>query len=293
MNIEQIREQLSTYDGSFPQEALLAARAQWGDLYPHLKTLMTEFTQTESLTEPETNLLFLGVHLLADQKEYSAFEPLLALCDKDDMDSALDELLGDAVTSSLPTLFYILSQGQYLPLIKLIKSNKAGVFVKSSAVCALFALYEYKHISYAQLNAELPGIITEFKACKDAFNLTCLATMCLTFGFNEVAHTFNGLVKKGYLDESVTELESIEHWDASTYTDKQNQLNYITNDFDIMSLKSWASYTHPNEAPYSPHLDDEYLSLLDENMPLVVGAKIGRNDPCPCGSGKKYKKCCL
>jgi preprotein translocase subunit SecA len=22
------------------------------------------------------------------------------------------------------------------------------------------------------------------------------------------------------------------------------------------------------------------------------GSKIGRNDPCPCGSGKKYKKCC-
>jgi preprotein translocase subunit SecA len=22
------------------------------------------------------------------------------------------------------------------------------------------------------------------------------------------------------------------------------------------------------------------------------GDKIGRNDPCPCGSGKKYKKCC-
>ncbi|MES9842432.1 MAG: SEC-C metal-binding domain-containing protein [Candidatus Thiodiazotropha endolucinida] len=20
---------------------------------------------------------------------------------------------------------------------------------------------------------------------------------------------------------------------------------------------------------------------------------VGRNDPCPCGSGKKYKKCCL
>lgn len=22
-----------------------------------------------------------------------------------------------------------------------------------------------------------------------------------------------------------------------------------------------------------------------------TGAKVGRNDPCPCGSGKKYKKC--
>jgi preprotein translocase subunit SecA len=23
------------------------------------------------------------------------------------------------------------------------------------------------------------------------------------------------------------------------------------------------------------------------------GKKVGRNDPCPCGSGRKYKKCCL
>jgi uncharacterized protein YecA (UPF0149 family) len=23
-----------------------------------------------------------------------------------------------------------------------------------------------------------------------------------------------------------------------------------------------------------------------------AGDKVGRNDPCPCGSGKKYKKCC-
>jgi len=27
-------------------------------------------------------------------------------------------------------------------------------------------------------------------------------------------------------------------------------------------------------------------------IPIVKEPKIGRNDPCPCGSGKKYKKCC-
>jgi preprotein translocase subunit SecA len=27
------------------------------------------------------------------------------------------------------------------------------------------------------------------------------------------------------------------------------------------------------------------------NKPVVQGQKVGRNDPCPCGSGKKYKKC--
>lgn len=27
-------------------------------------------------------------------------------------------------------------------------------------------------------------------------------------------------------------------------------------------------------------------------QPVRVDKKVGRNDPCPCGSGKKYKKCC-
>ena len=30
-----------------------------------------------------------------------------------------------------------------------------------------------------------------------------------------------------------------------------------------------------------------------QQIPVRVGKKVGRNDPCPCGSGKKYKKCCL
>ena len=33
-------------------------------------------------------------------------------------------------------------------------------------------------------------------------------------------------------------------------------------------------------------IDKEY-----KREPLKVGPKIGRNEPCPCGSGKKYKKC--
>ena len=27
--------------------------------------------------------------------------------------------------------------------------------------------------------------------------------------------------------------------------------------------------------------------------PASPSSKVGRNEPCPCGSGKKYKKCCL
>lgn len=30
-----------------------------------------------------------------------------------------------------------------------------------------------------------------------------------------------------------------------------------------------------------------------KHRPIVKDYKIRRNEPCPCGSGKKYKKCCL
>jgi hypothetical protein len=37
-----------------------------------------------------------------------------------------------------------------------------------------------------------------------------------------------------------------------------------------------------------------YNALDGEMLPQVrLDSKIGRNDPCPCGSGKKFKKCCL
>jgi len=32
--------------------------------------------------------------------------------------------------------------------------------------------------------------------------------------------------------------------------------------------------------------------VVDETVPAKASEKIGRNEPCPCGSGKKYKRCC-
>ena len=33
--------------------------------------------------------------------------------------------------------------------------------------------------------------------------------------------------------------------------------------------------------------------LLTSNAPVTDRPEAGRNDPCPCGSGLKFKKCCL
>ena len=41
------------------------------------------------------------------------------------------------------------------------------------------------------------------------------------------------------------------------------------------------------EEAYVPPLEPEVTWPIHREA-----AKVGRNDPCPCGSGKKYKKCC-
>jgi len=52
---------------------------------------------------------------------------------------------------------------------------------------------------------------------------------------------------------------------------------------DIYDAMSWVQWSDDEE-------DDVPPPLQPLRNPL---RNIGRNDPCPCGSGKKYKKCCL
>jgi hypothetical protein len=71
--------------------------------------------------------------------------------------------------------------------------------------------------------------------------------------------------------------------------------NYLNTDIIREGLQD-AKY-NPLMGSGIPELDLQQ-AILDElltvNEPYVRGhRKIGRNDPCPCGSGRKFKKCCL
>ena len=52
----------------------------------------------------------------------------------------------------------------------------------------------------------------------------------------------------------------------------------------------------PQATPQSTRFSAPFKSAQPQDRSKTVtrqGEKVGRNDPCPCGSGKKYKKCCL
>jgi SWIM/SEC-C metal-binding protein len=64
-------------------------------------------------------------------------------------------------------------------------------------------------------------------------------------------------------------------------------------------MKEVAAIFEKNNWKYTIELDPDQPEdvndlelLLNPTKTVIAEKKIGRNDPCPCGSGKKYKKCC-
>jgi len=115
------------------------------------------------------------------------------------------------------------------------------------------------------------------------------------------------------IENTVTELRAW-NWTGSQSEDNDSEDDWSEDEEDALSgdeefRKLWLS-VRDRLSPYQltefeqsgvlPALDD-FDESDDENYrePSGVtstirldGPKVGRNDPCPCGSGKKYKKCC-
>jgi tetratricopeptide (TPR) repeat protein len=54
----------------------------------------------------------------------------------------------------------------------------------------------------------------------------------------------------------------------------------------------WAQIKRENPCPVEPPTIRRAARQAPPSLPFRSGPKIGPNEPCPCGSGKKYKKCC-
>nr|MDK2851049.1 preprotein translocase subunit SecA [Candidatus Cloacimonadota bacterium] len=60
----------------------------------------------------------------------------------------------------------------------------------------------------------------------------------------------------------------------------------------ISSFVNSQEQAYQSSATQAPQYNNSNNSSTPKVRPVQVGEKVGRNDPCPCGSGKKYKKCC-
>lgn len=98
----------------------------------------------------------------------------------------------------------------------------------------------------------------------------------------------------GFLDginESLRESLDIENVEEDTQFSLD--VDYEKLYFNMLDAKADYLYTLPQwDAILTEEKRDEITKAFKKSKTVVKGVRIGRNDPCPCGSGKKYKKCC-
>jgi preprotein translocase subunit SecA len=98
----------------------------------------------------------------------------------------------------------------------------------------------------------------------------------------------------GFLDginDSLTnkiELESVEK-----ETEIDINIDFEKLYFNMLDAKADYLYTLPQwDSIFSKEKRRDIQFSYRDSKTVVNKNKVGRNDPCPCGSGKKYKKCC-
>ncbi|MDF2542683.1 MAG: hypothetical protein K0S47_2401 [Herbinix sp.] len=112
----------------------------------------------------------------------------------------------------------------------------------------------------------------------------------------ELAKEFDTELKYfvGFLDginDSLVTPNPIEEMDENTVV----SLNYDKDKlyYNMVAAKAEWLYELPEwDALLTEERRKELFWEQKKSNTVVKGKKVGRNDPCPCGSGKKYKKCC-
>ncbi len=275
----------------FPADALLAAKSQWAEFWPHIAALMQRMQADEELSDEEYQLLFYGVMLLADVADVSKAPAFMQWVDtKDGLGSDLEYTLGDAMTEDLATMLFVLSAGQQTPLQQLLLSEKAGIYVKAAALAALFAqleLAEQQGLApdTAALLPLLQQVMDVASSHGQKFVLAELAIWCITFDLQQLKPRFELLLRQNKIDLSVISSREISRWQLAD-SEKPLASGLVREQFDVMSLQHWLAFQPDSAEPTAEPA--AMVSAAATNKGLV-----GRNDACPCGSGKKYKKCCL
>ncbi len=105
-------------------------------------------------------------------------------------------------------------------------------------------------------------------------------------GQEEILGFLDGISES--IKEKMPELDSFEADSPFEFTIDFEKLYW-----NMLAVPAEWLYTLPEwDGILSAERREEIYKKFRNRNTVVKGPKVGRNDPCPCGSGKKYKKCC-
>ena len=227
-----------------------------------------------------------AIFLLKELKARESLPKILSLLEYDN--EFTDFWVGDHKTESLGMIIYELGQNNLHILKEFLLKPGIDTFSKVPISTALSEMVVQNKVSRDEVRPVYSELFDKMLSAKIEDNLVDSDFLAFAIGDSidcklfELQPFIRKLFNKGYVSHSVMgnydKVEKYLKGEKPHYRSEKKNMdifkyyNYIT--------QNWYGYTKEDKA------------LKTHELPILVNEKAGRNEPCPCGSGKKYKKCC-
>jgi uncharacterized protein len=275
MTYEEILDSFTVPD-EFPEAALREASARRAEFVePFLAEVERWIADTEAEPE-EPSALFFIVHLLGSWREPRAYELICRLLRSHP--ERLDWEFGDALTSTLPRIVITLCEGDWAPWREVLEDDAANEFARSSLLEALPALVGSGKASREDVTSYLTGLPSRLDAPSRhplwAGWAGAIADLRATELYPAVREAFSlGRIDPEIMTREEFEADLQEEETPSSVFAEPFGTDVVEELLGAFAFDEDAIDEAPGEPVVNPY------------------RRVGRNDPCPCGSGKKFKRC--
>ena len=216
-----------------------------------------------------------------------------------------DENLQDWLSGYWPALFQNKPDSVQSALFELCEDQSLDWYVRVNAIDPVIACAERR--SGAALEETLARFADMAKDEKEDFDLRLsVCDTLLDFPREQYRNLLEEMVTRQ--SDWVTHFDEDDVQNAYAGFSREKQQEHFKNPWDFYEMDAitqrqirWQE--EELEEQKITYEEEDYLAAIYDLKPeshkefhephIIPQAKIGRNEPCPCGSGKKYKQCCL
>lgn len=308
--LDKIFHALDTAGRNLPADAIREARQYRDAMVQRLIAVLQEVSaEARSGVAPEGGAAFFALFLLV---EFQAKEALPAILEAMSMpQDVLSDIFGDAIHSVLPRLLASFAGDRLEVVDQVIRDRGLSEYVRWAAADAYPLLVRDGRLSRLEAVHRLQQHLREAIEHEDVDitgPLICeLEQLAPKEAFDDIAEAYRRDLVQTFLITLKDVEKSIAAGEAG-FRRNQAYLNPTEIADTIAELETWAAFRKepPSAEPPRPRVmpPSESRPALEPSRPRADAIfqplpplerradRVGRNEPCPCGSGKKFKKCC-
>jgi hypothetical protein len=301
MDAAQLLGQLA-FQERLPVEAIRAASADRARAAPIFVHAIEQFVSPDGDRTAKDSLFFI-FHLLGDWREKSAYRPLARLmrCSRDDV----DEIFGGAITETTHRVMAAVFDGDPGPLYEVILDPEADEFIRSRMLEVIAMVTLRGEMPRAEADRFLRACYSELAPQDECWVWHGWQTAIALLGLVELKPLVEQAFARGFISKGWLGFEDFEQDLRQGLNDPAALLRQSDGEYDLFGdtieeLSTWYCFRPEEVRRKEEEVKRKERENIHQNTVLWQAGtavnrykNVGRNDPCPCGSGRKFKKCCL